>query len=288
MGRMRRGHTRPVTRMLLAVAGVGLLIGITLWMLSNGSRGVDTATVLTFSVSVLALTVAILSVRWQATPDEHKVLADAARALMRDVRTREADQQHKFLADTGIPRPANVGFRQPALVRWRSDGGKRRGSMEDIKTFYADLRHGRLVILGLGGAGKTVLANQLLLDLIDPDATEYPHAEPLRVPVRISLASFNPGDHLDNTPPAQTRVRLDEWIASYLADVHGLTPRVARALVEQGWILPILDGLDEMDSVAEDPRRAAAVIRCLNRPVGGTLYPVVITCRTDRYEQLVP
>ena len=41
-----------------------------------------------------------------------------------------------------------------------------------------------------------------------------------------------------------------------------------------------------MDSGAEDLRRAAAVIRSLNHPVGGTLRPVVVTCRTDRYEQL--
>ena len=163
-----------MTRVLLAVAGVGLLAGATLWMLSSGNQGAVTATVLSFSVSVLALVVALLSFRWQAATDEHKVLTDAAHDLLRDVWTREADQQQKFLADTGLPRPANVGFSQPALVRWRSDGGKRRGSMEDIKIFYASLRHGRLAILGPGGAGKTVLSNQLLLDLIGPDAPGRP------------------------------------------------------------------------------------------------------------------
>jgi NACHT domain-containing protein len=279
---------RPAARVLLGVAGLGLLTSGSLWLLSRGGRGADIATVLSFSVSVLALAVAILGIRWQQAPtDENGRLADAARALSRDVRESEADQQQKFLADTGQPRPANVGFRQPALVRWRSDGGKRQGSMEDIKIFYGGLRHGRLVILGPGGAGKTVLANQLLLDLIGSGTPggSLP-AGPSQVPVRISLASFNSGDDLDNVPAAQTRIRLDEWIASYLTDVHGLTPRVARALLQQGWILPILDGLDEMDSGGGTPRRAAAVIRCLNHPVGGILAPVVITCRTDRYEQL--
>jgi hypothetical protein len=278
---------RPMTRALLAVAGTGLLTAVTLWMLRRGNQGTATATVLSFSVSVLALTVAIISVRWQGVTDEHKALAESARALARDVRIREADQQQKFLADTGQPRPANVGFKQPALVRWRSDGGRRYGSMDDIKIFYAGLRHGRLVILGPAGAGKTVLANQLLLDIIAlfPAGSSLP-SNPFQVPVRISLASFNPGDHLDNTPSAQTRFRLDEWIVSYLADVHGLAPWTARTLLKQGWILPILDGLDEMDSTSQNPDRAAAVIRSLNHPTDGTLRPVVITCRTERYEQL--
>ena len=275
-----------MTRILLAVTGLGFLTGISLWLLSSGSRGADTATVLSFSVSVLALAVTIFSSRSQAPADDNDAMADAARALAVDVRKRETDQQLRLLADTGEPEPANVGFREPTLVRWRSDGGTQHGSIKEIKVFYADLRHGRLVILGAGGAGKTVLANQLLIDLIGSDRPGGPPpADAFQVPVRISLASFNPGDNIDGTAPAQMRFRLDEWIASYLTEVHGLAPRVARALLRQRRILPVLDGLDEMDS-AGDPSRAAAVIRSLNHPVDGTLSPVVLTCRTDRYEQL--
>ena len=169
---------RPVTRIVLAVAGIGFLTRVTLWMLSSGAPGrVNIATVLQFSVSVLTLAVAILGVQWQAATDEHKVLADKARALMEsNTRSREAEQQQKFLADTGMCGPTNVDFKQANLVHWRSEGGKRYGSMEDIKNFYAGLRHRRLVILGPGGAGKTVLADQLILDLTDPHAPEYPLA----------------------------------------------------------------------------------------------------------------
>lgn len=281
---MRRGSKRLVIRILLAVFGIGFLTGVTLWMLSRGSRGADTATVLSFSVSVSALAVTILGLRWQAPAEENNMVSDAAVALAVDVRRRESDQQLRLLADTGEAKPADVGFREPALVRWRSDGGKRRGSMKDIKNFYADLRHGRLVILGPGGAGKTVLANQLLIDLIGPGPAGDPGV--LAVPVRISLASFDPGDGADSAPPARTRFRLDEWIASYLTEVHGLSPRVARSLLQQHRILPVLDGLDEMDAAMAEPRRATAVLRCLNHPVSRTLPPVVLTCRTERYDQL--
>ena len=113
-----------MTRILLAVTGLGFLTGVSLWLLSGGSRGADTATVLSFSVSVLALAVTIFSSRSQPPADDNDAVADAARALAVDVRKRETDQQLRLLADTGEPEPANVGFREPTLVRWRSDGGK--------------------------------------------------------------------------------------------------------------------------------------------------------------------
>ncbi len=272
-------------RLLLAAAGLGL-VAVTWWMLSSGASGTAVATDLGFPLAVLSLLAAIFGVPGKEASDDAE-LAAAARGLARDVGGREGTQQQRLLADTGKPQPSDVGFVQPKLVSWRTDGGARIGSLKNIQTFYTKLSLGRLVILGEAGAGKTVLANQLLLDLVTPQLSQKSPREPtLTVPVRLSLPSFDPSDDAHDNQPAILSARLDAWIISHLTDVYGLTPRTADALLQNGRILPILDGLDEMDPATANPARASAVIRALNHPVGGAPRPVVITCRADRYQQL--
>ncbi len=89
---------------------------------------------------------------------------------------------------------------------------------------------------------------------------------------------------------------LDDWLAEQLQVGFGLSRPAATELVNDRprRLMPVLDGLDEMDSEpAADrvpgwtPRRAAAAVRSLNEYVDGSgLGPVVVTCRKQRYEQL--
>ena len=65
-----------------------------------------------------------------------------------------------------------------------------------------------------------------------------------------------------------------------------MEPPIAQSLVDEGWILPILDGLDEMDPDHSAPLRAIAVARALNHPAQIGLRPVVLACREARYRQL--
>ena len=262
-------------------------MAFTAWLLSSGAQGTAVATDLGFPVAVLALLAATFGMPGKAAPDDDANLTSAARDLARQVGSREATQQQKFLADTGKGQPADVGFAQPKPVAWRSDGGTRTGSLKNIQTFYTKLGLGRLVIIGEAGAGKTVLANQLLLDLLTPALSKNPAAgSTLTVPVRLSLPSFDPGDGSQADQSAVLSARLDAWITSHLTDVYGSPPRTADTLLQHGRILPVLDGLDEMDPATTEPTRASAVIRALNHPVGVEPRPVVITCRSDRYQQL--
>jgi predicted NACHT family NTPase len=144
-----------------------------------------------------------------------------------------------------------------------------------------------LVVFGDAGAGKSVLAIQLLLDLATAEhtiATSGPAAR-IRVPVRLSLPAFR--DISDRSTATNVRGQLDDWIATHLATVYGLVRSVARMLVADGWVLPILDGLDEMDLDQADPRRARAVLAALNMPAGPGRWSVVLTCRTTYYHDLV-
>jgi hypothetical protein len=282
---VRTLHERS-RRQLMAGVGVAAALAAVVWMLTQGTRGAEIATVLGLLVAGFTLRVA-----WaDSTKSSDSELVAAARKLARDVRDQEAGILARLLADSGDPEPADLSFAQPALIYWRTDGGDRRGTLSCVEGYYQGLERGRLVVLGEAGAGKTVLAIRLILDLaakflaVDDDTYLVS-----RVPVRISLPAFDPADGADNLDGLAADVvsaRLDDWLVKHLVAVFGLSPNVAIKLVADGRILPVLDGLDEMDVDDAEPRRAAAVIRALNHPAAGSLRPAIITCRTGRYQQL--
>lgn len=108
---------------------------------------------------------------------------------------------------------------------------------------------GRLVVLGNPGSGKTALAVRLVLDLL----SRRPPGDP--VPVLVSLASWNPAE-----------IGLYDWLTRRLAlDYPGFGGRApgrgrvnwARALLDAGMLLLLLDGFDEI----ADAARAFAISR---------------------------
>jgi hypothetical protein len=264
---------------------VALVAGVW-WLLTKDTRGAEIATVLALPMAVLAV---LMAARPAATAGE--TLLGAAWQLAGDVRAQEEAELARLVADIGDTRPADVGFAQPGLLYWRTDGGEHRGSLTQIESYYQGLRRGRLVILGEGGAGKTVLAIALVRDLTAAivNCTPSPKGPEGRVPVRLSLPAFDPllgEENLEDVAAEEVATRLEHWLAGHICTVYGVAETTAAALVTQGRILPVLDGLDEMDSAGAWPARAAAVLRALNHPTPVGLRPVVLTCRTDRYTQL--
>jgi hypothetical protein len=262
---------------VLAVTGLLLMLVGTLWLVGERTRGAELASVLGLPLTLVGTAITVLGwVRRPAAADP-AVLRAAAGALARQVSAAEATARQRLLGDNGDLRAADVGFAQPgaAPVHWRTDGGAAAGSVQAIAGYYRSLARGRLVVLGAGGAGKTVLASQLAIDLADGVP-----ASP--VPVRMSLPTF-PAGRLTELAPERVRDRLDAWLAAHLVTTYGLRRPVAAELVAQGWVLPILDGLDEMDPDGVDPVRARAVLTALNVPA---LRPVVVTSRDTRYAEL--
>lgn len=147
------------------------------------------------------------------------------------------------------------------------------GHFKQVVDVYRRIPSGRLVILGKAGAGKTVLAARLTLDLL---ASRQP-GQP--VPVIVSIGSWNP-----------TTTPLHTWMAGQLTRDHpGLAvpavaggpdgPSRAAALVTAGKILPILDGFDE---IPLGLHRAA--MHHLNTTPDT---PIVLTSRPDEYTTAV-
>jgi hypothetical protein len=239
--------SRKVLWGALALAGAAG----TAWLLT-ASDGVNIAIVLTLLVTVLALSAAVFDWKVPSARPRREALWATCRLLADEVAEREAVERNRFLADSGQGQAADVGFTRYAptdpeseLVSWRDDGGGQRGTLTQVAGFYAGLERGRLAVLGAPGAGKTVLINRLVLDLIEhlPAEDTDPAA---RVPVRMSLSGFDPGPDADQADGSVLAARLEAWAERNLQQAYNLSPRVARSVWEEGRVLAVLDGLDEM------------------------------------------
>lgn len=144
--------------------------------------------------------------------------------------------------------------------------------LEGIFEFFEETESKRLVITGDPGAGKTVTALTLLLGLLARRTEGQP------VPVRFSMSSWD------------THQPLVDWLVSRLERDYRVRRRTAQALVATRRVMPILDGLDEMDADGTAPgrRRAAQALRQLNlyQDANGHA-PLILTCRSAHYNAVV-
>jgi hypothetical protein len=141
------------------------------------------------------------------------------------------------------------------------------GRLTEIAAVYRRCPAGRLVILGERGSGKSVLAQWLALEL------ERTRGDGEPVPVILGIHSWDPG-----------RTSLEQWLAACLLRDYNLAhvgtdrPTLAAALVDNGRILPILDGFDEIADGLRDKALHA---------LGKTSMPLVLTSTTDEYAAAV-
>ena len=154
--------------------------------------------------------------------------------------------------------------------RFREVGGASEGELASVLQYYQSLSPARLVVVGDPGAGKTVLALELLIRLLE--RRQQDHGTP--VPVLISASAYD------------ARLSWEKWLAAHVAQRFGMSTQVAARLVRDGRVLPVVDGLDEMDPPG-DQQRVRVLVTALNSSMRGRdRAAVVVTCRLEKYQAL--
>ncbi|TYB49125.1 NACHT domain-containing protein [Actinomadura chibensis] len=269
-----------MSRWRLAVGAAALLVLcvplFALWRI----RGLEQAGWLAAILALAPLAIAV--VRWIGgqgeAPASAEGVAAAAADLVAVVRgdwraeaaSRELLGPEPVLSVRWSAAPADLADHREVVFGRRSRRFRMDGDALRVVEALERVPTRRLVILGAPGAGKTALAVLLTLGLLEK------HEEGDPVPVIFSLASWDPAEELKT------------WLVRRLEEDYGFLQRasrygkdVARRLLEEGRITPILDGLDEIESSS-----SPLAMTALNRSSvldGG----VVLTCRMEEFRAVV-
>jgi serine/threonine protein kinase len=127
-----------------------------------------------------------------------------------------------------------------------------------------DEADGQLLILGAPGAGKTTLLLELARNLLDRAELD----EQQQMPVVFTLSSW-----------AAKQQPLAEWMIEELIDKYGVSRTLARTWVETDQILPLLDGLDEVETASRT--RCIRAINAYHQE--HTFLPLVVSSRSADY-----
>ncbi len=125
---------------------------------------------------------------------------------------------------------------------------------------------GTLLLLGAPGSGKTIALLELARELVS--VAESDERQP--IPVVFNLASW-----------ASRRPPLAEWLVAELQVLYQVPSAIAQRWVTSGEILPLLDGLDEVDEAHRE-----SCVEAINIFSAEEFVKLVIVCRTQEHSTL--
>ena len=166
-------------------------------------------------------------------------------------------------------RPDAVSHRRTEIPYSYPHGDKRAEEIPagvPIDTVF-DQSSQALLILGKPGSGKTMLLLHLTRALLERAKNNTDHP----LPVVFHLSTW-----------ARRRPLLDDWLVSELAEAYEIPRRLGQAWVDNGWVMPLLDGLDTV--AAEHREKCVEAINSF-RDEHGTV-PIVVSSRSDEYRAL--
>ncbi|MFD4370596.1 hypothetical protein [Streptomyces sp. NPDC058486] len=259
------GIRRAIQRRLLW-SGAG---AVAVWLLALGIWGGwdladPVASVVGALAGVAGLTYALIA------PLDTGQLADR---LAGEVVRREQGEYVRWLDGSAGGR---IDLAYTVLVHGQVDGAPTEGRLGELTALLARLSPSRMVITGAdvlddAGTGKSLAALSMVLDL----ARDRQPGQ--AVALRMAATSW-------------TGQELEEWLVRHLVTTFGVGRGPARRLVEERLVLPVVDGIDELDPPGTAPysSRAADLVRLLNAWQHGTQpAAVVVTCRRGVHDGLV-
>jgi NACHT domain len=160
------------------------------------------------------------------------------------------------------------------------------GTCDKIAEAFAVFRRmglqNRLVVLGEPGAGKSILAQKLTVELVQQelDNPSIRAAREQPIPVFLQLATWDPEVPLNDWASVQL-ARTYPWLAEETEVQRGNGQTLAYSLITRGRVLMVLDGLDEI--AADNQLKAFERLS-----VAATdEQSLIVTCRTKDYAQIV-
>ncbi|NUN65952.1 NACHT domain-containing protein [Pseudanabaena biceps] len=135
-----------------------------------------------------------------------------------------------------------------------------------LNVFQREDVGGRLLILGKPGAGKTTtyleLANELL-DIAESDLKQP-------IPILCNLSSWK-----------DSKQSIADWVMAEAKSKYGVRVEVAQNLLKRKQLLPMLDGLDELE-----PHRQEPCILAINQWMESEHRPrfLVVCSRSEEYD----
>ncbi|MFD8009505.1 hypothetical protein [Streptomyces sp. NPDC058955] len=251
-------------RLLWSAAGA-----VAVWLLVLGFRGGwDVADPVASVVGALAGVTGLVYAL--VAPLDAEQLAER---LAGEVVRREQGEYVRWLdGRTG----GRIDLAYTVLVHGQVDGAPAEGRLSDLTALHRRLSPPRMVITGAdvtddAGTGKSLAALSMVLDL----ARDRQPGQ--AVALRVAATSWTGQD-------------LEEWLVRHVVNVFGVGRGPARRLVESRLVLPVVDGVDELDPPGTAPysSRAAGLVRLLNDWQHGTQpAAVILTCRRGLYDGLV-
>ncbi|MFE0042674.1 CHAT domain-containing protein [Streptomyces albireticuli] len=260
------------------MGGVPPAAALALWWLSD--RSFLTGTAILGVVGALALLAAALVTSWPARMSSATLRwpadtrHDAAEVLARRLRRQyEEETLLRRLSDLALPVVWSPVAGFPSSFSGSGAEGEppvfRSNESDDLAAVFRRMDAPRLVVVGPPGSGKSTFVQLLSLALLRNREAE----DGGPVPVLLPLASFDPA-----------RMTLRDWLCDGIATAHPGPSRsrahgllAARALLDGGQVLPVLDGLDELPLHAR-----ISAFHALRTDLPGDA-PLVITCRTHEY-----
>ena len=162
-----------------------------------------------------------------------------------------------------VSRPAAVRNAVSLSLRLPNQSEQPLPSHTSIIEAY-ELAQQELLILGEPGTGKSTLLLELAHHLVDKAKQDA--EQPL--PVLLPLSSW-----ATKHPP------LQEWLSEQVALLYDVPQSLSQQWIQAEQLLPLLDGLDEMEASAH-----ADCITAINTYHHEHLRPLVVCSRTNEYE----
>jgi len=187
--------------------------------------------------------------------------------------TRTEGLQRQRLLDRAAE-PAPMLLRAADFLRsCRGHAQPHEADSTNIFSIFWSMKSKRMLLLGDPGAGKTLL----LLELIR-QAAEARKADPnIPIFIRANIAEWR-----------DDRAFRD-YFAEAVAAQQFVPTRLIGRMLDDGKIIPLLDGLDEFDPESSPPIRGTDAIERLNTIADGSYpvnAPIIVTCRKTYFQTL--